>query len=560
MGAVSSAQQLANRLTEDAEKLADVLRKAILGVERVQLENERGASDWAHKAQSLTKLVGYLQIQAGSAIAHIPQQLRQAATHLIDRVVDLFGRDELYNDPTIRQLDWLARNQGLPVEERIQAQAKLDAAVKARDLIAKAQTAYEIYKRFGNTALMDQAHEQAEQSRQHLAEMGIQASFFEASKNLSSHYHGSAIQACEYDPLYTNAQVPLPQNEQYLFLLSLSMKDGAQGAWAKGQLDAIHGIIGQTSQAASGILSQLGAGNTSEAWRGFIQFVSLQQQLGKYHLFPPEQPAEEETKERQSSNPFAKSWSSIREIGNDFINAAETRADKALDSPYDFLNYVSVGITGGIYNGAVERADHMRDSTYDFANWLTLGTVEMAKGAVDPEDPLSKEHWLNSFGLAFLLAGGELSLVSKENVLSPKPIKGTGNFTEDTGKVVDGLEVIDDKVLGKVPLGEFENIRKISIHNPNADSIVLGKYTPSYENGVANWEVPGPDSYITKSGTDSTYFSLGSEWGKIQTTYGLADDEMFKIFNIPALDDAIASGKTIKFSHKPNLEILKVAI
>ncbi len=119
MGAVSSAQQLANRLTEDAEKLADVLRKAILGVERVQLENERGASDWAHKAQSLTKLVGYLQIQAGSAIAHIPQQLRQAATHLIDRVVDLFERDELYNDPIIRQLDWLARNQGLPVEERI---------------------------------------------------------------------------------------------------------------------------------------------------------------------------------------------------------------------------------------------------------------------------------------------------------------------------------------------------------------------------------------------------------------------------------------------------------
>ena len=30
---------------------------------------------------------------------------------------------------------------------------------------------------------------------------------------------------------------------------------------------------------------------------------------------------------------------------------------------------------------------------------------------------------------------------------------------------------------------------------------------------------------------------------------------MFELFNVPALDDAVASGKQIKFSHKPDLPI-----
>ena len=30
---------------------------------------------------------------------------------------------------------------------------------------------------------------------------------------------------------------------------------------------------------------------------------------------------------------------------------------------------------------------------------------------------------------------------------------------------------------------------------------------------------------------------------------------MFKYFNVPALDDAVAQGKTIRFSHDPRLKI-----
>jgi len=129
---------------------------------------------------------------------------------------------------------------------------------------------------------------------------------------------------------------------------------------------------------------------------------------------------------------------------------------------------------------------------------------------------------------------------------------------EGTGKLaIDGLEVIDGKVLGKVPVDDFTTIRKRSIHNPDADSMVLGKYTPTIVDGKPDWSIPGPDSYIARAGNESTYFSLGSEWEEIKRTYGLTDNDMFELFNIPALDDAIASGKTIKFSHKPTLRIYK---
>ena len=116
---------------------------------------------------------------------------------------------------------------------------------------------------------------------------------------------------------------------------------------------------------------------------------------------------------------------------------------------------------------------------------------------------------------------------------------------------IDGIKVIDGKVGGKIPLEDFQEIRKVSIHNPDADSLTLGKYTPTIENGVPNWGKAGPDSYIAKAGDDSMYFDLGDNWSTIQKKYHLTDDEMFEFFNVPALDDAVKSGKEIKFSHYP---------
>ncbi len=111
-------------------------------------------------------------------------------------------------------------------------------------------------------------------------------------------------------------------------------------------------------------------------------------------------------------------------------------------------------------------------------------------------------------------------------------------FAKNADNVVDGLKIIDGKVLGKIPLEDFKAIRTKSIQNPNSDIMTLGKYTS------------GSDSY-TKMAGDTTYFNLGDEWAEIQKTYDLSDDDMFDIFNVPALDDAVSSGKKIRFSHDP---------
>ena len=106
-----------------------------------------------------------------------------------------------------------------------------------------------------------------------------------------------------------------------------------------------------------------------------------------------------------------------------------------------------------------------------------------------------------------------------------------------------------------MPLEEYEMYRTKSVINPESDTMTLGKYEPTIRpDGTPDWSTPGPNSYISKAG-DTTYFSLGDDWNKIIVEYGLDAEgrDMFKYFNQPALDDAVAQGKTIRFSHNPEL-------
>lgn len=40
---------------------------------------------------------------------------------------------------------------------------------------------------------------------------------------------------------------------------------------------------------------------------------------------------------------------------------------------------------------------------YNTANWLTLGAVDTVKGAIQPEDPLSLQHWSDSAQTALMI-------------------------------------------------------------------------------------------------------------------------------------------------------------
>lgn len=114
---------------------------------------------------------------------------------------------------------------------------------------------------------------------------------------------------------------------------------------------------------------------------------------------------------------------------------------------------------------------------------------------------------------------------------------------EDYGNVRSGGTTIDGKVDGKIPIEEYKRIRETSIHNPESDSMTLGKYFDgTIESG----------SYVAKAeATGDTYFSLGTKWEELESAYGLTDKDMFNLFNKTALDDAVAQGKTIRFSQNP---------
>lgn len=49
------------------------------------------------------------------------------------------------------------------------------------------------------------------------------------------------------------------------------------------------------------------------------------------------------------------------------------------------------------------------------------------------------------------------------------------------------------------------------------------------------------------------YFDLGAAWNNIKISKKLSDKDMFDLFNVPALTDAVKGNKTIKFSHDPRL-------
>lgn len=50
-------------------------------------------------------------------------------------------------------------------------------------------------------------------------------------------------------------------------------------------------------------------------------------------------------------------------------------------------------------------------------------------------------------------------------------------------------------------------------------------------------------------------FSLGDKWNEIKKLYGFTNEEMFQIFNTKAIDYAVETGKTIRFTQDPRLYI-----
>ena len=147
-----------------------------------------------------------------------------------------------------------------------------------------------------------------------------------------------------------------------------------------------------------------------------------------------------------------------------------------------------------------------------------------------------------------------------KNIEESKLARESSNFKQYVAKeksIIDSWNRNTSKSpIKNMPLEEYEMYRTKSVINPDSDTMTLGKYEPTIRpDGTPDWSTPGPNSYISKAG-DTTYFSLGDDWNKLTEAYHLDSrgEQMFEAFNKPALDDAVAQGKTIRFSHNPTLE------
>ena len=148
-----------------------------------------------------------------------------------------------------------------------------------------------------------------------------------------------------------------------------------------------------------------------------------------------------------------------------------------------------------------------------------------------------------------------------KNIEESKLARESSNFKQYVAKeksIIDNWNRNTSKSpIKNMPLEEYEMYRTKSVINPESDTMTLGKYEPTIRpDGTPDWSTPGPNSYISKAG-DTTYFSLGDDWNKLTEAYNLDSRglQMFEAFNKPALDDAVAQGKTIRFSHDPTLKI-----
>lgn len=314
------------------------------------------------------------------------------------------------DDPKISGLIEILKS-GTPEEQQI-ARQQLGQIAFAFSEIARNQVAYDIYKTYGNVEYMQESSAIADAQRKKLLELGVSEEWYNPEVNLSGQYKDTPLSALRYNPL-KNDYSPMPVEKQLQLVIELGLKNEAYREWAKAHYPEIEIAVKQA------ILAE------QEAKRKAEEAARL---------------AEEEA----SKNMFEKSWESFKEIGSDFYQGMVDRNDKKFDSFYNFGNYITSGafdMVGGFVDGLQERGDKAFDSTYDFFNWITIGAVDTAIGAFNPDEPLSKEHWLNSLGVVATLFGARGAIVSKTEGVVLKP-KGPVEVEKPRG--VEGTRTTDD--------------------------------------------------------------------------------------------------------------------
>ena len=85
---------------------------------------------------------------------------------------------------------------------------------------------------------------------------------------------------------------------------------------------------------------------------------------------------------------------------------------------------------------------------YNIANWGLSGIPDRVKGAIAPEDPLSLQHWLDSFSVVMigygLYQGYQFANAPANTINTAHPVTGTGmldDFADDAVRYREGVPV-----------------------------------------------------------------------------------------------------------------------
>ncbi len=117
------------------------------------------------------------------------------------------------------------------------------------------------------------------------------------------------------------------------------------------------------------------------------------------------------------------------------LELAQIQRFKDIKGPISFLDWLTYGyLSANTNRGQVMFND---PSLYNIGNWLSSGLFDTIKGTFDPKEPLSLQHWLDSFGTVTMA-------VTAYNLAKSNAAGSTQSMP--ASKKLTGLDDLDDSV------------------------------------------------------------------------------------------------------------------
>ena len=123
------------------------------------------------------------------------------------------------------------------------------------------------------------------------------------------------------------------------------------------------------------------------------------------------------------------------------VSAGAERTEHMFDSPLRFLDWLTLGVISANQNRGEVLLEE--PNLYNAVNWLTMGAADAVSSAIAPEEPLSLQHWTDSYATVMAGYGAWKGC---------KSIAGTSKAALDAGIEFNSLDdfIDDPKKFGEI--------------------------------------------------------------------------------------------------------------